>query len=132
MNELWSRSRAGSHAGRGFHYQDAVATELAVRAWRGELGALRLIPEGLEDVSLEFAAHRLHLQAKSRREHRGYFSDGELAEAWRHLAERLVADPTSHVGLVLERPLTGVETGLERTLAEVASLLGEDPATLVG
>jgi len=95
MDELWARSRAGSHAGRGFHYQDAVATELAVRAWRGELAALRLIPEGLEDVSLELAAHRLHLQAKSRREHRGDFSGGELADAWRHLAERLVADRTS-------------------------------------
>ena len=67
MDELWARSRAGSHAGRGFHYQDAVATELAVLAWRGELAALSLIPEGLEDVSLKLAAHRLHLQAKSRR-----------------------------------------------------------------
>jgi len=121
MDELWARSRAGSHAGRGFHYQDAVATGLAVLAWRGELAALSLIPEGLEDVSLELAAHRLHLQAKSRREHRGDFSDGDLAEAWRHLAERLVADRTSHVGLVLERPLAGVDTGLERTLAEAAS-----------
>ena len=78
-------------------------------------------PGRSQDVSLELAAHRLHLQAKSRREHRGSFSDGEVADAWRHLAERLAADPTSHVGLVLERPLTGVETGLERTLAEVAS-----------
>ncbi len=121
MDELWARSRAGSHAGRGFHYQDAVATGLAVLAWRGELAALSLIPEGLEDVSLELAAHRLHLQAKSRREHRGDFSDGDLADGWRHLAERLVADPTSHVGLVLERPLAGVDTGLERTLADVAS-----------
>ncbi|MDQ3122586.1 MAG: hypothetical protein M3Q59_08645 [Actinomycetota bacterium] len=120
MDELWARSRSGSHAGRGFHYQDAVATELALCAWRGELDLLRLIPEGLEDVSLELANHRLHLQAKSRRTHRGDFSASELADAWRHLAERLVADPSAHVGLVLERPFV-VETGVELTLADVAS-----------
>jgi len=97
MDELWARSRTGSHAGRGFHYQDAVATELALRAWRGELAALRLIPEGLEDVSLDLPAHRLHLQAKSRRAHRGDFSDSELADGWRHLAERLAADPSAQV-----------------------------------
>jgi|SRR5215211_7364214 len=89
MDELWAQSRAGSHAGRGFHYQDAVATELAVPAWRGELAALRLIPEGLEDVSPELPAHRLHLQAKSRRAHRGDFAGSELVDSWRHLAERL-------------------------------------------
>jgi hypothetical protein len=36
MSRLWDASRSGSHGGRGFHYQDAVATELVVRAWRGE------------------------------------------------------------------------------------------------
>jgi hypothetical protein len=124
MDDLWARSRTGSHAGRGFRYQDAVAAEFAMRAWRGELALVRLIPEGLEDLSLDLQVHPLHLQAKSRREHRGDFREADLADAWRHLAERLVADPASHVGLVLERPLGvegGLETGLERTLAEVAT-----------
>lgn len=120
MDELWAQSRSGSHAGRGFHYQDAVATEIAVRAWRGELPLARLIPEGHDDVSLELETYRLHLQAKSRRSHRGDFSDSELTDAWRNLARRIVADPDAHVGLVLERPLTGAETGLERTLRDVA------------
>lgn len=88
-DDLWARSRSGSHAGRGFQYQDAVAAELAVRAWRGELSLSRLIPEGLEDVSLELETNWLHLQAKSRRDHRGEFTLAELASAWRHLAERL-------------------------------------------
>lgn len=120
MEELWARSRQGSHAGRGFHYQNAVAAEMAVRAWRGELLVRRFVPEGLEDISLELDDHWLHLQAKSRREHRGNFTPGELASAWRHLAERLAADPTAHGALVLERPLEGAESGLDRTLAEVA------------
>src|SRR5215212_8305821 len=119
-HELWNRSRSGSHAARGFHYQDAVAAEIAVRAWRGELPLERLIPEGQEDVSLELRTHHLHLQAKSRRSHRGHFSEGELVNAWRHLAQRAAADPNAHVGLVLERPLDGAETGFNRTLADVA------------
>jgi hypothetical protein len=120
-DELWASSRGGSHAGRGFHYQDAVATELAIRAWRGELLLRRLVPEGLEDVSVEFDTHWLHLQAKSRREHRGQFTLTELVPAWRHLAKRLVVDRRARAGLVLERPLTGAETGLERMLADGSS-----------
>jgi hypothetical protein len=118
--DLWATSRGGSHGGRGYRYQDAVATELAVRAWRGELPLRRIVPEGLDDVSLELVTHWLHLQAKSRREHRGQFTFAELKSAWRHLAERLAVDDTARAGLVLERPTAGVETGLERTLDEVA------------
>jgi hypothetical protein len=117
-DELWAESRSGSHAGRGFHYQDAVAAELAIRAWGGELPLKRLVPEGLEDVSLEFDTHWLHLQAKSRREHRGQFTLAALTPAWRHLAQRLAADTTARAGLVLERPLADTETGLQRTLAD--------------
>jgi hypothetical protein len=120
VDELWADSRAGSHAGRGFHYQDAIATELAIRAWRGELALARMIPEGLEDVSLELDVHPLHLQAKSRRSHRGDFTDSDLADAWRRLAKRAAADRAAHVGLVLERPLGYTDTGLEKTLADVA------------
>ena len=121
VDELWDRSRRGSHAGRGFHYQDAVATGLAVRAWCGELQLRRLVPEGLEDVSLELEGGWLHVQAKSRREHRGQFALAELRPAWRHLAERLVLDRTAHAALVLERPLPGVEAGLDHTLALASS-----------
>lgn len=119
--DLWVRSRAGSHAGRGFHYQDAVATEFAVRAWRGELSLSRLVPEGLEDVSLQFETHWLHLQTKSRRAHRGQFTFAELRPAWRHLAERLPADKSARAGLVLEAPLAGAETGLDRTIRDLDS-----------
>lgn len=120
-DDLWSQSRSGSHAGRGFRYQDAVAAEFAVRAWRGELPVARLVPEGLEDISLELDDGWLHLQVKSRRAHRGAFRPSELAPAWRQLAERLVADPAARAGLVLEHGLAGVAPGLERTLADGAS-----------
>ncbi len=97
-----------------------MATEIAVRAWRGDIEVARVIPEGLEDVSLEQEHQWFHLQAKARRAHRGDFSQAELVKAWKHLAERVRHDPTCHVGLVLERHLAGVETGFDQTLANVA------------
>lgn len=121
MDDLWTGSRSGSHAARGFHYQDAVATELAVRAWTGELPLRRLVPEGLDDISIEFDHRWTHLQAKSRREHRGEFALGDFSSVWPHLAERLLADPHARAGLVLERPLCGIETGLDGTLAQTAT-----------
>jgi hypothetical protein len=120
--DLWEASRSGSHAGRGFRYQDGVATELAVRSWRGDLDARRIVPEGLEDISVELGTGWVHLQAKSRREHRGQFTLPELTSAWRHLAERLAADPSARAVLVLERPLPGAESGLDRRLADTASV----------
>lgn len=121
-DQIWAQSRAGSHAGRGFHYQDAVAAELAILAWAGKLPIKKLTPEGLEDVSIELADRAVHLQAKSRREHRGEFTAAELTDAWRHLATRLLADPSSHIGLVPERPISGATaTGFDRTLADVAN-----------
>ncbi|HEX8084555.1 MAG TPA: hypothetical protein VF529_09715 [Solirubrobacteraceae bacterium] len=120
MDHLWEASRSGSHAGRGFRYQDAVAAELAVLAWRGELPIRRIVPEGLDDISLNLEDHSLHLQAKSRREHRGEFRVADLRDAWGELARRLAADSSSRAGLVLERPLTGATTGLNRVLVDVA------------
>lgn len=118
----WAASRSGSHAGRGFRYQHAVAAALAVLAWQGELPLRRLVPEGLEDISLELDGHWLHLQARSRREHRGQFAVSDLTAAWRKLAERLRADPSARAGLVLERPLLGVDaTGLDTTLGDLDS-----------
>jgi hypothetical protein len=101
---LWARSRSGSHAGRGFRYQDAVATELALRGLNGELPLRRIVPEGLADISVELKTGWLHLQAKSRREHRGEFPLSELTDAWPALAERLASDPQARAALVLELP----------------------------
>jgi hypothetical protein len=101
---LWDRSRSGSHAGRGFHYQHRVATEIALELLHaGTL--LQVTPEGLEDLSLETTSRALHVQAKSRREGRGAFRASELRGVFTKLADRLVADAGSSVVLVLERPV---------------------------
>lgn len=123
----WAKSRHGSHAGRGFHYQEAVATHLAIRAWVGELPARAIIPEGLEDVSLETADGWTHVQIKSRRSHEGPFSLGDVAaflvKAWNNLPARQAGEGDSALVLVLERPIRGApESGWDRTIVDVPDL----------
>ena len=102
---LWDASRSGSHAGRGFHYQDRIATELTLEHLDSG-SPFSVIPEGLEDISLETSAGAVHVQAKSRREHRGDFAASEVKGVFANLAKRLAADPGSKVVLVVERPVS--------------------------
>lgn len=82
--------------------------------------ARRIVPEGLDDVSLELEAGWLHLQVKSRREHRGRFTLAELASAWTQMSQRLSADPGSRAALVLEQPLDGAEIDSDHPLSSSA------------
>lgn len=125
--ELWDRTRSGSHAGRGFHYQDRVATEIALEHLQA--GTLvRVIPEGLEDLSLETTSRAIHVQAKSRREGRGEFRASELRGVFTNLAERLVIDKGSSAVLVLERPVADWPRLGEEVRDGRASVSGDDPA----
>src|SRR6185312_11241412 len=49
----WSGSRSGGWASRGFDFQHTVAAWLAARLIAGDLHAHALVPEGLEDISIE-------------------------------------------------------------------------------
>lgn len=75
----WNASRSGGWAGRGFHFQDAVGAWFAAMIAHGSTLAGELVPEGLEDVSLESDA-RLHIQVKSRSEHLGFFPATKAAD----------------------------------------------------
>lgn len=96
-------SRAGSHAGRGFRYQDAVAASLALGGWAGPLPYGLVIPEGDDDIELGTTAGRVLGQVKSRREKRGAFPVPDvvdfLAKLWTTAAE----NPTDTYMLILER-----------------------------
>ena len=106
-------SRAGSHAGRGFRYQDAVGTRLIVGAWAGELRYGGLTPEGLDDFELEGKAGHVFVQAKSRRDRLGRFPAGEIASFVRDLWKRWgTSDRTrSELVLVLERSVAKLPDG---------------------
>lgn len=97
---------AGSRAGRGFRYQDAVAALLAVRGWADVSPFGKITPEGNDDCDLESATARVFAQIKSRRDDIGPFSLGGVAtfvtELWdRHDAAAIKPD---ELWLILERP----------------------------
>lgn len=127
LAELWRSGRAGARAGRGFRYQDAVATHLAFLGWTQDLPVQTVVPEGLEDISLLFADGWVHVQAKSRLSPRGDFGVAEvlahLVEAWAKHEQRSSAQPGARLVLVLERPVRGLpETGWVRPIAAVPEL----------
>lgn len=101
-------SRAGSHAGRGFRYQDAVAASLALGGWARQLPYGLVIPEGDDDIELGTAAGRVLCQVKSRRGKRGPFPVTEvvnfLIKLWTTSAEQ----PNDCYILILERRVSGV------------------------
>src|SRR3546814_6484036 len=72
-------SRAGSNAGRGFRYQDAVSAWLAVEIWAGKRAPTIVIPEGGDDIELRGEATSF-VQVKSRREHLGERSEEHTSE----------------------------------------------------
>ncbi|MDG4561765.1 MAG: hypothetical protein P9E88_10780 [Candidatus Competibacter sp.] len=129
-------SGAGSHAGRGFRYQDAVGARLIVDAWAGEFRCGGLTPEGLDDFELEGEAGHVFVQVKSRRDRLGCFSAGEAAGFVRDLWKRWsTSDKTrSKLLLVLERAVAklpvGPDSGNGIRLSPsdpVGRLLADDP-----
>lgn len=102
-------SRAGSNAGRGFRYQDAVSAWLAVEIWAGQRPPAIVIPEGGDDIELRGRA-TCFVQVKSRREHLGDYTEGEtvghIEDLWcRSLGS---APRPQRLELVLEREVTGL------------------------
>ncbi len=120
-------TRAGSHAGRGFRYQDAAAAWLAVRCWAGDLDYGGVTPEGLDDAELIGSDGKAFVQMKSRRDQLGAYARGDVAAHLRELWARADAAPVApeDVLLVLERDVDGIdlEPGVA-TLLDGASVLG--------
>ncbi|TCC35109.1 hypothetical protein [Kribbella sindirgiensis] len=110
VSALWSDTRAGARAGRGFHYQDAVGAWLCGQVLAGALAIVRIIPEGWEDLSCEGNAP-WHVQVKSRQERIGDFRPSEVATHLLDMGEkhsrREEAGLDGQSVLVLERPVNG-------------------------
>lgn len=110
VEALWTATRSGARAVRGFHYQDAVGAWLCGRVLSGALVADRIVPEGLEDLSCD-GTTSWHVQVKSRQERIGDFTvpgvaDHLVAMAEAH-AKREQAGAVGRPVLVLERPVNG-------------------------
>ncbi|WP_335989862.1 dsDNA nuclease domain-containing protein [Acinetobacter bereziniae] len=105
-------SRSGSHAGRGFRYQDAVGVLLAVKSWGGELVYKEIIPEGKDDYEVKSSDKEFSLiQVKSRRDHLGAFPISEIIKFIKALWGRstIFSQPKEFI-LLLESPPVGLES----------------------
>ena len=102
-------SRAGSNAGRGFRYQDAVSAWLALEIWAGRRMPAIVIPEGGDDIELRGEATSF-VQVKSRREHLGDYTEGEATGYIEDLWNRSLGSTPQpeRLELVLEREVTGL------------------------
>lgn len=111
--DLWTASRSGARAGRGFRYQDLVAALIVLNLWsEGEATAV-VTPEGYDDISVQSRTGAHFIQVKSRRETAGKFPAAELR---RHLRSVLAAwVKRRDVGLspvttlLLERGVVGIQ-----------------------
>ncbi|MDX0312556.1 hypothetical protein GOC54_15935 [Sinorhizobium meliloti] len=102
-------SRAGSNAGRGFRYQDAISAWLSAEIWAGQRAPAIVIPEGGDDIELRGEATSF-VQVKSRREHLGDYTEGETVGHIEDLWNRSLgsAPRPQRLELVLEREVTGL------------------------
>lgn len=114
-------SRAGSHAGRGFRYQDAVAAHLAIGGWAGLLPYGLVIPEGEDDIELRTTSGRVLAQVKSRRENQRAFSVADVVGFLTKLWNSGGGQANDSFILILERSFSGV------SLLEGSLSLGELP-----
>ena len=112
VETLREGSRSGSHSGRGFRYQDAVATHAAILIQAGKLSFRAVVPEGLDDISLEGLSSSLHCQVKSSRRP---FSTPAIARfltrLWsaKHELVRDTANRNDELALVIELAQMDIE-----------------------
>lgn len=109
---LWVASRAGARAGRGFRFQDLVATLVVLRLWsEGDATAL-VTPEGYDDISVQSSSGAFFIQVKSRRDSAGDFAATDLRKDLRSVAKAWVkrrdAGLPATTTLLLERPVARI------------------------
>lgn len=95
-------TRAGSHAGRGFRYQDAVAVYLCAQGFVGESKYGAVVPEGGDDLELRKSCSRTLAQVKSRRDHLGPFTAHAAAAFIKKMWDAKGLAPDDSFLLVLE------------------------------
>lgn len=108
----WKQTRAGARAGRGFRYQDAAAAFLLVEQWN-QGATSKLVPEGLDDLTLFVDGMETRIQAKSMHDPKGMFRALQLAEylvkTAALLSEQEWVQGSVRIAVILERPVIGLQ-----------------------
>ena len=101
LEEQWKASRHGAWAGRGFRFQDSAACWIALLVWSGDQPGSEIVPEGLDDLTIEGGTSWTHVLVKSRGDHRGGFPITQvvkwLKEGWRKQEARISAQGGIHL-----------------------------------
>jgi hypothetical protein len=79
LSELWDRSRAGARAGFGFRFQAAATAAAAVLCWAERIRGIAVVPEGLDDFTIETGASTVQVQVKSKISDQSAFSASDIA-----------------------------------------------------
>lgn len=107
-DQRWGATRAGARAGRGFRYQDAVAAALLIDHW-GQGMFAKIVPEGLDDLSLFVGEVETRIQAKSMHDPKGAFRPAQLATFLDKSANLVTAqewlEGNVRLAVILERPV---------------------------
>ncbi|MCI5223299.1 MAG: ATP-binding protein [Candidatus Electrothrix sp. AR4] len=106
----WNKSRRGAWAGRGFDYQYRFTTLILIRQWAGLAPAGLVVPEGLEDCTIELPGHEIWLQVKSRKN--GRFSQGKVSSFLEEVKQK--------AALVTKKKKRQLVLGLEQPCSDVA------------
>ncbi|RWO70233.1 MAG: hypothetical protein EOS17_14300 [Mesorhizobium sp.] len=127
MTRKATHDRHGSHAGRGFRYQDAVAVMLALRVWSGLDPASIIVPEGSDDVERQSALGNALVQIKSRRVELGSLplatARNYITELWnRH---EKFTPPATRLELILEQGIVDHETTADGGIVPSAKLTSQ-------
>ncbi len=112
-------TRAGSHSGRGFRYQDAVAVYFCAQEYSGQVHHGSVFPEGGDDLELRSPARTL-VQVKSRRDHLGPFSPRAAASFIRKMWDFRDLGDSDRFLLVLESDV-GEHRSAEEGLLDLSS-----------
>ena len=127
----WRESRRGAWSGRGYHFQETVGAWLAAMVASGDVPAHSVVPEGIEDVSLE-GDESLHFQVKSRARHLGLFPASNAAkiilDTWAIHDQR--GEQAARLIVVFERGISDVEPSTRFDVSLSDSL--EDGSSLAG
>ena len=134
MTRKATHDRHGSHAGRGFRYQDAVAVMLALRVWAGLEPPAIIIPEGNDDVERQSATGNALVQIKSRREDLGGLplasARNYITELWER--DDKVTPPAARLELILEQGIVDHEATVDGGIVPNARLASQLPGNARG
>ena len=131
IDELWNRTRSGARAGHGFRFQDAAATTAAVLCWAGKINGNAVVPESLDDFSIESEDAITYVQTKSKVSNESGFSISEIAKVLSVDARPVEAAKSSTRVILIDRTFNGHSYECwDRCIADEPMLVGQFNSTI--